>query len=147
MILLMMNTMFTGGLKEEICNKVLEQGPTRIQESVNLTREIEIIHKDKREKLEKGHYVAAIGSEEAAVTTEENKVLEIESEEVNSVRQINIILQRMNKPPLRYKVRPGSRPLMSMKTATCRFCKLKGQMQCEFRKRMAAGAPMVDATG
>ena len=146
MILLMMNTMFTGGLKEELRNKVLEQGPTRIQETVNLAREIEIIHKDKKEKTEKGHYVAAVSSEEAAAAAED-EILEIESEEVDSVRQINVIRQRMNKPPIRYKVRPGSRPQMSTKNVTCRFCKLKNHMQRECRKRIQAGAPMVDATG
>jgi hypothetical protein len=38
MQLLVMNTMFQGGLKEEIRSKVLEKGPTLIQESVKLAR-------------------------------------------------------------------------------------------------------------
>jgi len=35
---IVMNTMFQGGLKEEIRSKVLEKGPTLIQESVKLAR-------------------------------------------------------------------------------------------------------------
>ena len=59
MQLLVMNTMFQGGLKEEIRSKVLEKGPTLIQESVKLAREFEIISKDKN-KTEKGNYIALV---------------------------------------------------------------------------------------
>jgi hypothetical protein len=48
MQLLVMNTMFIGGLKPKIRDKVLETGPTRIQEAVKLAREIEIISRDGR---------------------------------------------------------------------------------------------------
>jgi hypothetical protein len=59
MQLLVMNTIFQGGLKEEIRSKVLEKGPTLIQESVKLAREFEIISKDKG-KSEKGQYMASV---------------------------------------------------------------------------------------
>jgi hypothetical protein len=48
MQLLMLNTMFLGGLKEDIRNRVLEEGPTRPDDSVKLAREIESIINDRR---------------------------------------------------------------------------------------------------
>jgi hypothetical protein len=48
MQLLMLNTMFLGGLKEDIRNRVLEEGPTHPDNSVKLAREIESIINDRR---------------------------------------------------------------------------------------------------
>ncbi len=48
MQLLMMNTVFLGGLKEEIRNRVLEEAPTKPDESVKAAREIESILNDKK---------------------------------------------------------------------------------------------------
>ena len=59
MQLLMLNTVFLGGLKEEIRNRVLESGPTEPDESVKAAREIESIISDK--KRDKGVYVTSIG--------------------------------------------------------------------------------------
>lgn len=148
MLLLMMNTMFTGGLREEIRNKVLEKGLTKIQETVQLAREIEIIHKDKKEKSEKGQFVAAIGESDPVVAADDVEVLEVEADDVDSIKRINAIRQRMNKPPLRFKVRPGSRPKPpSGNPVICRFCKIRGHFQVNCRKRIAANAPMVDVAG
>jgi hypothetical protein len=61
MQLLIMNTMFIGGLKSDIWDKVLETGPTRIQESVKLAREIKIISRD---KLAKGAYILAVAADD-----------------------------------------------------------------------------------
>ncbi len=47
MQLLMLNTMFLGGLKEDIHNRVLEEGPTHPDNSVKLAREIESIINDR----------------------------------------------------------------------------------------------------
>ena len=154
MILLMMNTMFTGGLREEIRNKVLEKGPSKIQETVTLAREIEIIHRDKREKAEKGSYVAAIGDDDPSMSLDSaNYELLIEPNEVPKMEHVNAIRRQMNKPPLRYQVKSGSytpRPSGSnaaKASVICRFCKIKGHFQRECRKRLAAGAPQVDPSG
>ncbi len=48
MQLLMLNTMFLGGLKEDIRNRVLEEGPTHPDNSVKLAREIKSIINDRR---------------------------------------------------------------------------------------------------
>lgn len=147
MQLLVMNTMFTGGLREDIRVKLLEKGLTKIQESVTAAREIEIITKDKSSKAEKGHYVAAVDGSVPPEDAEDPDVLEVEADEVDSVKRINAIRQRLNKPPLRFKIRPGSKLSAPAKVSNCRFCKARGHMQRECRKRLSAGAPMVDAAG
>jgi hypothetical protein len=104
MQLLVMNTMFIGGLKEEIHTKVLETGPTQIQASVKLAREIEIISKDKKEKVEKGAYINSVQAshDAAALPAEDIEVLEIDQEDVPSIQNINVIRRQMNKPPLKF---------------------------------------------
>jgi hypothetical protein len=47
---LMLNTIFLGGLREEIRTRVLEEGPTEPDESAKLAREIESINDKKRER-------------------------------------------------------------------------------------------------
>jgi hypothetical protein len=141
MQLLVMNTMFQGGLKEEIRSKVLEKGPTLIQESVKLAREFEIISKDKS-KSEKGNYIASVSPDDN--NGEPDEILEIEATELEHIKSINLIRKRQNKPPMRYKVRPGSKLPPSGQRPTCRYCKIEGHVQKVCRKRIAAGAPMVD---
>ena len=72
MQLLMMNTVFIGGLREEIRVKVLETGPTRIQESVDLARQIEVIV---HEKKVKGTTVSSIEGIEGDSENDEEEVL------------------------------------------------------------------------
>lgn len=157
MQLLIMNTMFIGGLREEIRTKVLETGPTRIHETVELAREIEIITGEKK-KPERGSYISSITEEgtDPAVAADDSDVLDIDQEDVEHVRKINVIRRRMNKPPLRYKVRPGSGSGGSAtrswnnsaaKDIQCHWCKIKGHFERDCRKRQAAGAPMVGAAG
>ncbi len=153
MQLLVMNTMFIGGLKEEICTKVLETGPTQIQASVKLAREFEVISKNKKEKVEKGAYVNFVQAcpHEAVLPADKVDNLEIEHDDVPSIQKVNAIRRRMNKPPLKFKVRPGSKPNPNSchydATVQCHFCKIFGHVQKDCRKRRSAGAPMVDRTG
>ncbi len=58
MQLLMLNTVFLGGLREEIQNRVLEDGPTKPDDSVKAAREIESIINDRQK--EKGFHVTSI---------------------------------------------------------------------------------------
>ncbi len=60
---LMFNTVFLGGLREEIRSRVLEEGPTEPDESAKLAREIEIIISDRRR--EKGYTLTNITASEA----------------------------------------------------------------------------------
>jgi hypothetical protein len=57
---LMLNTVFLGGLREEIRTIVLEEGPTEPDESAKLAREIESIISDRRR--EKGYNVTNIAA-------------------------------------------------------------------------------------
>ena len=152
MQLLVMNTMFIGGLKEEIRTKVLETGPTQIQESVKLAREFEIISQERKEKTEKGTYVHSVSARNADSSEDEDDgVLEVDSDDVEHVKAINLIRKRSNQPPLKYKIRPSNKSSWNGRNGApapqCRFCKLRGHMQMQCRKRQAAGAPMVDAAG
>jgi hypothetical protein len=143
MQLLVMNMMFIGGLKPDIRDKVLETGPTRIQEAVKLAREIEIIFRDGRDKPAKGAYISAVSTEDdPAMAAEDVDVLDIEYDDVAHFQRINAIRRSMNKPPLKYQIRSGSRPNIE-----CWYCKIPGHLQEKCRKRKSAGAPMVDADG
>lgn len=153
MQLLVMNTMFIGGLKDEIRSKVLETGPTLIQDSVKLAREFEIITREKKERNEKGVYVHTIAASDAADVNDDPDILDVDVNDIEHILAINVIRKKANQPPLRYKVKSGSsnaKPWTnrsSVNIPQCRFCKLKNHMQRECRKRIAAGAPMVDAAG
>jgi hypothetical protein len=48
MQLLMLSTLFLGGLGEDIGTHVLEEGPTKPDNSIKLAREIESIMNDKK---------------------------------------------------------------------------------------------------
>ncbi|MGI9142027.1 MAG: C2HC-type zinc finger protein [Fluviibacter sp.] len=96
MELLMMNTVFTGGLREDIRAKVLEEGPTQIEESVKLAREIETILEKKRDR---SVFVTSIGEEESP------EVLEIEEDELEHLNAVNMIRKRRGLPAMRFKVR------------------------------------------
>jgi hypothetical protein len=51
MQLLMLNTVFQGGLLEDVRNRVLEEGLTKLDDSVKLACEIESILNKKRERI------------------------------------------------------------------------------------------------
>jgi hypothetical protein len=140
---LMMNTVFLGGLKEEIRAKVLESGPTQVQESVRLAREIEVIVHDKRIK---GSTISSVQEED-----EEEEVNEVNEEEADLLRKVNAIRSRSGRAPFRFRPRqgpPGGRGAGGSKqNIKCRFCKITGHFQSDCRKRIAKGAPMVDAQG
>jgi len=106
MQLLMLNTVFLGGLKEEIRNRVLENGPTEPDESVKAAREIESIISDK--KRDKGVYVTSIGDvvPQAEIYRGGTDMGEVDESEAVHLHEINAIRRRKGQPPFRFRVRP-----------------------------------------
>ena len=106
MQLLMLNTMFLGGLKEEIRNRVLKDGPTEPDASVKAAREIETILNDK--KKEKGVFVTSIEEEEDP--EDGRDVGEVDEEEATQLQAVNAILRKKGRPQYRFRVRPRGGP-------------------------------------
>ena len=135
MQLLMMNTVFIGGLREEIRKKVLEAGPTQIQDSVDLARQIEVIVQEKKAK---GAVISSVKDDEDVDDNDE--MLEI----------INAVRARKGKAPYKYLpgqggsqgYRSGGKPAVK-----CHYCKIMGHYQRDCRKRINAGADMVKMPG
>ena len=90
MQLLMLNTVFLGGLREEIRNRVLEDGPTNPDDSVKAARDIESIINDKRK--EKGFHVTSI--EGPPEDEEAEDVGEVDEQEAAQLREVNAILRK-----------------------------------------------------
>jgi hypothetical protein len=82
---LMLNTVFLGGLHEDIRTGVLEEGPTEPDESAKLAREIESITNDRRR--EKGYHVTNIAASEAE-NNDEN-VGEDDKDEAAQLHEVN----------------------------------------------------------
>ena len=132
MQLLMMNTVFIGGLREEIRVKVLETGPTRIQESVDLARQIEVIV---HEKKVKGTTVSSIEGPDGDSDDAEEEVLEI----------INAVRTRRGKAPFQFRAgqRTTGGTFGNKVNVQCHYCKIMGHFQRDCRKRIQAKAKMV----
>ena len=132
MELLMMNTVFLGGLREEIRNKVLEEGPTEIEESIKLARDIEAILEKKRDRVA---FVTSVedGGEEDA------EVLEVDEEEAEHLVAVNAIRRKRGLPGFRFRVRKGPRGKAGEKRfqGTCFYCNKTGHRmsECYSRKK------------
>jgi hypothetical protein len=146
MQLMVMNTVFLGGLREELRTKVLEQAPAQIQDSVRLARELEVIIHDRKTK---GSHIASI--QEEPENTEENP----DPEEEEIINFLNAIRARKGRAPFRGGNRGGRgrgghhRPnnYNGNVVVKCRYCQITGHFQKECRKRIAAKAPLVDVHG
>ena len=132
MQLLMMNTVFIGGLREEIRVQVLETGPTKIQESVDLARQIEVIV---HEKKVKGTTVSSIEAPDGDSDSDEEDVLEI----------INTVRARRGKAPFQFRAgqRTTGGTFGNKVNVQCHYCKIMGHFQRDCRKRIQAKGKMV----
>lgn len=134
MELLVMNTVFQGGLREEIRTKVLEEGPTQIEESVKLAREIETILDKKKDR---SVFVASVSNEE------DNEVLEVEENEVEHLTAVNVIRKRRGLPALRFRVRRAQRGRTGAGeqrfSGTCYACGKVGHRIANCRSKKAGG--------
>jgi hypothetical protein len=103
MQLLTMNTVFLGGLCDEIRTRVLEEAPTKPQDSVKAARKIESILNDKKALPQRGFHVTSINGTDDGDCTD---VGEIDEEEATHLQAINAILRKRGWPQYRFWVRP-----------------------------------------
>jgi len=135
---LMLNTVFLGGLREEIRTRVLEEGPTEPDESAKLAREIESIISDRRR--EKGYNVTNIAASEAENDPED--VGEVDEDEAAQLREVNAILKRRGRPQYKFWVKPrgpGASSFNGTGAVICFFCNKPGHRIAQCRTKMAAG--------
>ncbi len=99
MQLLMMNMGFLGSLREEIRTRVLEEAPTKPQDSVKATRDIERILHDKKAQPQKGFHVTSINGTDDGDGTD---VGEVDEEEATHLQAINAILRKKGRPQYRF---------------------------------------------
>jgi hypothetical protein len=146
MQLLMLNTMFLGGLKEEIRNRVLEGGPTHPDNSVEAAREIESILNDKRR--DQGVVITSI---EDGDPEDGFDVGEVDEEEANHLNAVNTVLRCKGQPQYRFQTRPrggsqrgsdgiGLRYGFNRTGAiVCFFCNKPGHQIAQCHARAASG--------
>jgi hypothetical protein len=103
MQLLMMNTVFLGGLRDEIRTRVLEESPTKPQESVKAAREIESILNDKKSQPQRGFHVTSIDGTDDGDGTDMG---DVDEDEAAHLQAINAILRKKGRPQYRFRVRP-----------------------------------------
>jgi hypothetical protein len=135
---LMLNTVFLGGLREDIRSRVLEEGPTEPDESAQLAREIESIINDRRR--EKGYNVTNIAASETEADTED--VGEVDEEEAAQLREVNAILKRKGRPQYKFRVKsrgPNASSFNGTGAVICFFCNKPGHRIAQCRTKMAAG--------
>jgi len=136
---LMLNTVFLGGLREEIRTRVLEEGPTEPDESAKLAREIESIISDRRR--EKGYHVTNIAASEGEENGPED-VGEVDEEEAAQLREVNAILKKRGRPQYKFRVKPRGQNASSFNgtgAVICFFCNKPGHRIAQCRTKMAAG--------
>jgi hypothetical protein len=135
---LMLNTVFLGGLREDIRTRVLEEGPTEPDESAKLAREIESIISDRRK--ERGYNVTNIAASEAENDPED--VGEVDEDEAAQLREVNAILKRKGRPQYKFRVKPrgpGANSFNGTGAVICFFCNKPGHRIAQCRTKMAAG--------
>jgi Retrotransposon gag protein len=148
MQLLMMNTVFLGGLRDEIRTRVLEESPTKPQESVKAAREIESILNDKKSQPQRGFHVTSIDGTDEVDGTDMGEVNE---EEAAHLQAINTILRKKGRPQYRFWVRPkqgwpkgadwiGPRDgLNGTGAIICFFCNKPGHCIAQCHAKAASG--------
>lgn len=147
MKLLMMNTIFLGGLREDIRARVLEEQTDNIQDSVDAARKQEVILQDRKAAPGKGLVVASVGSE--------SEEFEVSEEEAQQMAAVNAILKKKGQKQLpTFRVKRGSNKKYTMSgnasadrapgklTITCYFCQKPGHRErdCFAKKRARAAA-------
>ena len=131
MQLLMMSTIFLGGLKDEIRVRVLESGPDNIKTALKLAREVEVILGDTTRKP-KGVTISSMQDLEDLEPTERDEF----------IRNINAMYKGArntgagNRPKNPNEKGRDSRPMDSGKfTLTCYYCSIPGHVARDCYKK------------
>ena len=134
--------LFLAGLNEPIRGRVMEANKESLHEAMRLAVKLETIH-----QASKWGQVAAIYEEDDSAAADYKADDNFGDYEIVA---INAIRQRQGKPLFRRNFRCsfGKTNLLNGKTdITCRYCKKKGHMQRECRKRIAENSAMTNAEG
>ena len=132
MQLLMMSTIFLGGLKDEIRVRVLESGPENIKSALKLAREVEVILGDAA-KRPKGVTVAAL--QELGIDEEESQTV------INTLNAIKTNKRGAGNAGYRGNNPRGNPPKTPDPSAsggfvlTCYYCSIPGHIARDCRKK------------
>ena len=141
--------LFIAGLKDDLRSETMKAGKVNIMEAVDHARELEVINADRRKV---GH-ISAISPTEPEDEDGDEPPAGMDEEEI---RYVNVLRTQQGKKPYRFTRSGPPRSGTSSRSSSgsgprpgtkCRYCHNTGHMQKECRKRKAANAPMVDATG
>jgi hypothetical protein len=148
MALFFKHQLFLAGIKDPICDNVLEASRATFMESMKLAQELEAIHNN----CKRSQKIAAIKA-----TLLPNKADAIFWDELADEEIDQIAAVRCQQPFRNYNLAPTCSAAANTAPAQnngprnpnigCRYCKKKGHMQCECNSHRCDGAPMVDANG
>ena len=133
--------LFLAGLNEPIRGRVMEANKESLHEAMRLAVELETIHQDRKR------------GQVAAIYEEEESAADYDADDdfgEDEIAAINAIRQRQGKPPFKRNFRRSlgkSSSANGKSDVTCRYCKKKGHMQRECRKRIAENGAMTNAEG
>ena len=130
---------YLAGLRDPLRTEVMKAGKPNVTESLKYAAELEAIAQK--------NTLTALTRGIAACQMEDDDEAGIEEDELEI---INAIRRRSGKPPLKsgHNFRGHNNNSGNSNNAvTCRYCKKKGHMQKECKKRQRDKAPMVDVNG
>ena len=135
--------LFLAGLNEPIRGKVIEANKDTLHKAMRLAVGLETIHQDR-----KRGQVAAIYKEDDSAATDDYEADDDFGDD--EIAAINAICQRQGKPPFRHNLHHSFGKMNSSNgksDVTCHYCKKRGHMQHECRKRIAENGAMTSAEG
>jgi hypothetical protein len=138
--------LFLAGLKDGICDKVLEGAKVTFNKSVKMARNLKTIWNNHK----KSHKIAALNAE--LQPEEANKIIS-ENLTEQEIEQVAALQARNNRFPPKKNNGPACNNGQARNSSTrnpniiSRYCNKKGHLQKECFSHQRNNAPMVDANG